>query len=302
MRNKVMGKILKGVGVLLVVLLGLTLVVVTAVYAITENQINTTYVVQVMPVDIPADQASIERGKHLVETIGFCGECHGPDYAGQVFDEGPMMGRIGVKNLTSGAGGIGATYTDEDWVRSIRHGVGPDDKSLIEMPSHIYYHFSDEDLSAIIAYMKSLPPVDNIIPSSRFGPMGRLYVLQTPSFLTATMIDHKAVRPPAPEPGITIEYGRYLSYSCQVCHGEDMAGGDQFGSGVNLTPAGEVGTWTEADFMRAMQTGVRPNGEALDPELMPWEQIRKLMEDELKAMWLYLQSLPPVETPQRAPE
>jgi hypothetical protein len=68
------------------------------------------------------------------------------------------------------------------------------------------------------------------------------------------------------------------------------------GAGLSLTPAGNLADWSEADFIRTLRTGITPNGRELDPELMPWSTVGRLSDDEAKAIWLYLQSLPPVET------
>ena len=64
---------------------------------------------------------------------------------------------------------------------------------------------------------------------------------------------------------------------------------------TNITPDPEhgIGKWTEADFVRALRTGVRPNGEQLHP-FMPWHELRRLTDDDLHAMWVYLRSVPPV--------
>ncbi|RME84457.1 MAG: cytochrome C, partial [Caldilineae bacterium] len=62
-----------------------------------------------------------------------------------------------------------------------------------------------------------------------------------------------------------------------------------------LTPAGHLSEWSEADFIRAMRTGVEPGGERLS-QVMPFQSISAMTDEELKAVWLFLQSLPPVET------
>jgi hypothetical protein len=63
----------------------------------------------------------------------------------------------------------------------------------------------------------------------------------------------------------------------------------------NLTPGGEPGFWTEAEFINTIRTGVTPSGHELDPELMPWKDYQAFYDDELKAVWIYLQSLPKLE-------
>ncbi len=286
---------LKWLGIILGGLLGLVLLAVIIVFYLTEQRLNKTYDVAVDAVEISSGQDTRQRGEQLVRSAGFCVECHGQNLAGQIMDDDPVVGRLVAPNLTSGAGGVGAIYTDVDWVRAIRHGIGPDRKSLIVMPSNYFYRFSDKDLGAIIAYLKSLPPVDNQLPNTFLGPMGRMFILQDPSLFPAAVIDHTAPRPPAPEPGVTAEYGKYMANSCTLCHGEELAGGTHEGGGPNLTRGGELATWTHEDFKKALRTGIAPDGKILDPEQMPVESTNWLSDDEISAIWLYIQSLPAVE-------
>ncbi|HZD56601.1 MAG TPA: cytochrome c [Anaerolineales bacterium] len=294
-----MRKILKWVGIIFGVLMGLAILAIAAIYYVTQTRLDKIYQIKVEAIAIPSDQNSRERGEHLVTTMGFCTECHGEKLAGQVWDDGWLVGRIAVPNLTSGKGGIGSSFSDEDWVRAIRYGIGIDKKSLKVMPSNYYYKLSDGDLAAIVAYLKQLPPSDNELPKTSIGPMARLSILLEPSILPAQVIEYDAPRPPEPVPGVTVEYGKYLANVCTVCHGENLAGMEGPGGGKNLTPGGDLAEWSEADFIRAVRTGVTPSGKNLDPEMMPWKSVGKFSDDELKAIWLYLRSLPAIETPEQ---
>ena len=111
-------------------------------------------------------------------------------------EDDPVFGRLVASNLTAGKGGVGGSYSDTDFVRAIRHGVRPDGTPLVLMPAEYYNKYNDEDLGAIIAYIKSLPPVDNELPETMAGPLARLFVLLEPSLLPAQLIDHDASRPP----------------------------------------------------------------------------------------------------------
>jgi len=88
---------------------------------------------------------------------------------------------------------------------------------------------------------------------------------------------------------------------CTFCHNANYAGyADPSGEitdplPANLTPSGELATWTEADFITALRTGRKPTGERINPDAMPWQSVGRLSDDELKAIWLFLQSLPPAE-------
>ncbi|HEX6305702.1 MAG TPA: c-type cytochrome [Anaerolineales bacterium] len=291
-----MRSVLKWITILIGALIGLALLALVSIYYITESKLNQTYEFNVDEVVIPTDQASIERGRHLVTTMGFCTECHVANFSGQVWDDGPLVGKLAVNNLTRGQGGVGSTFTDADWVRALRHGVGQDGKSLIIMPSNLYNGISDADLGAIIAYLKQIPAVDNQLPETTIGPMARMFILQDPSMLPAQVIDHDKPRPPDPEPGVTAAYGEYLATVCIICHGENLAGEAGAGGGLNLTPAGDLGEWTEEEFINTMRSGNTPEGETLDEEIMPWRSLGQMTDDELKAIWLYLQTIPPVET------
>ena len=279
---------------------GLVLVLVVAgvvVYFVAGRKINKTYDIQVETITVPADAESIAHGKHVVESFGLCQECHTDNLGGDVMDENPVFGRLVARNLTSGKGGIGGSRSDADFVRAIRHGVGPEGKSLIIMPSEVFYYLSDADLGDVIAYLKTLPPVDNELPTSKAGPLARLFILLGEPFLVAGEIDQTGPRPVAPEPGITAEYGRYLGRSCTFCHGDDLSGPTIGGFEIeppNLTPAGRLGRWSEADFVHTLRTGVTPRGHELDNEEMPWESLGRMTDDELAAVWMYLKSVPPV--------
>ena len=135
-------------------------------------------------------------------------------------------------------------------MRAIRHGVGRDNKSLILMPSNELNILSDTDLGIVVSLIKNAPPVDNELPEIYFGPMGRIFLLQEPFLLTASVMDHDQPSPEMPEPGVTVEYGQYLAHLCAMCHGKDLAGIDDPGGGLNLTPAGDLGTWSETDLSR----------------------------------------------------
>jgi mono/diheme cytochrome c family protein len=90
--------------------------------------------------------------------------------------------------------------------------------------------------------------------------------------------------------GMMVKYGKYLALSCAACHGDDLAGD----FGPNITPGGTPGRWSEADFIRTLRFGTTPDGRKLDSEDMPWKSFARLTNDEIKAIWLYLKSVPPV--------
>lgn len=289
-------RILKWVGLGLGGVLALIAVAVLVLSLLGAMRFNQTYEFQVESIRAPTDSGSIARGRHIVEAIGACQDCHGENLAGQVLGDDAFL-RFAPSNLTSGQGGIGGTFTDADYVRAIRHGVGRDGKALIIMPSEAYYYLSDTDLGSLIAYLKTLPPVDNQQPSTEIGPIGRIFAglgQLPPEFLPASTIDHSAQRPSSPSPGVTAAYGEYLGHSCSACHGPGLtgmpAGDPESLPAPNLTQA--TADWSEADFIRTLRTGTTPAGRALDPDEMPWRRFGKMTDDELRAIWLFVKAQP----------
>lgn len=293
-----MKRILRLFAILLGTLLALILISVAAVYAISGSRMSRTYDVPSAPVAVPDGDEAIAYGEH-VATIRACNGCHGPDLGGATLIEDPMLGSIYTANLTGGDGGVLGDYSDAQLARAIRHGIGHDGKPLLVMPSQEFRVLSDEDLGALIAYLRAQPGVDRRLPQNSVGPMGRiLYLSGQLPLLPAELIDHDAPPPPPPPRAVSAEYGGYLAVVCQGCHGPDFAGGRVPGSApdaipaANLTPGGELATWNEADFIATIRTGTTPSGHRLD-EAMPWQQFASMSDEELQAVWLYLQSLPP---------
>lgn len=292
-------KTLKWIGIGLGGLIGLLAVVFVVLLVIGGAQANKRYDISVKTISIPTDAAAIQHGEHLA-VIYICTDCHMENLSGELSFEIPGMLSIPTPNLTSGAGGVGSFFTDEDWVRAIRHGVGHDGRALFIMPSNSFYYISDEDLGALIAYLKSLPPVDNQMAGRKIDLVGQMMMaagMMPP--LAVDRIDHTAPPPTAPEPGVTVEYGKYLSYTCMECHGANLNGAPFGPPGAevptpNLTPGGELASWSEDEFFSTLRTGVTPRGYQLNEE-MPWKSYGRMTDDELKALWLYLQSLPALE-------
>lgn len=301
-----MRSVLKVLGILAAALVVALVVAAIVLYAASGRRLNRTYAIEPEAVPIPAatDAEAIARGKYLVEAIAKCDECHGGEgLGGAIFADDPLLGRLSADNLTAGEGGVGANYEDADWVRAIRHGVGPKGKPLIFMPAQEFYHFSDADLGALIAYLKARPPVDNAeLPPNRAGPLGRLLFLSGQlALVPAELIDHER-RPEVPAQAATADYGAYLANTggCHGCHGPGLSGGPipgappEFPPARNLTPdvATGIGSWTIADFELALRRGLRPDGSALADE-MPWRATAKMSDTDLEALWRYLRSVPP---------
>jgi mono/diheme cytochrome c family protein len=276
----------------------LALLVVAALYVLSELRLNRSYVVPDETVPVSMDPDSVARGQHLARVILGCQECHGTRLQGMVLEDDALLGQIVAPNLTAGQGGIGAYYSDADWIRFMRHGVGRDGKPLILVSSLSLFKLGAQDMAAVIAYMRSLKPVDNELPQTKPNLLARLLLLLQPSALPAFVLDHDAALVAAPEPAVSAEYGEYLAnLACSGCHQADFGGGSGPATGRNLTPGGELANWTDTDFRRAIRFGMLPGkSDVLDNGMMPFLRLGDMTNDEIQAIWLYLQSLPAVQS------
>lgn len=246
-----------------------------------------------------AKERAVERGKHLVTTIYGCTECHGEDFGGHVVVDSPLLGAIVCPNITTGKGSVTLDFKPSDWDRIIRHGVRPDGSPTV-MPAVDFQSMSDRELSDIVSYVRSFPPVDKTADPVRFGPLLTVLTATGEVKLSAFEIDHTkdhALVPPEP---VDPAFGEHLTMACRGCHGSTYSGGPIKGGdpawppAANLTQLASSG-WTEADFARVMREGKKKDGSAVQKP-MPWEYYKNLDDKELAAMWAYVSGLKPVET------
>jgi mono/diheme cytochrome c family protein len=270
---------------------------VAAAWGLTEWRFRRTWTVEPRQVALSSDSATLTRGQHLVSAVVGCADCHGSDLGGKTMIDNAAMGLVASTNLTAGKGGIGSTYSDADWVRAIRHGVNKDGKALMIMPSSAFAKLSDADLGAVISYIKTLPAIDRERPARKINVLPRaLMTLGIIPKMAAEEIVHDSTASMATGPSATKEYGRYLASvgGCTSCHGPNLSGGGGGEPGAppaaNLTPT-TLGKWTEADFMRALREGKRPDGSQIS-DFMPWKTFGKMTDEELKALWTYVSSVP----------
>ena len=144
-----MKKILKWTGIVIGGLIGLILLTGLVLYPSGKEKLTRSYSgIPVETINIPTGPEAISSGRH-VSIVWGCTKCHGEDLSGTLLANDPFLGSIPAPNLTSGKGGVGAEFSDEDWVRAIRYGLKKDGTSLLGMPSEYFNGFSDADLRSI---------------------------------------------------------------------------------------------------------------------------------------------------------
>ena len=248
-----------------------------------------------------------ERGRHLVESRYVCIECHGKNFGGGTMIDAFPMGTILGPNITTGNGSRATNYRAADWDHIVRHGILPDGRPAA-MPSEDFQLMSDQELSDIVTYIRSVPPVDNEVPEVALGPLGKVLVATGQMPLAVERIrDHNAPHAIAPpEAGATAEFGRHLTAICTGCHRENLAGGPILGGDPawvparNLTPHTDgLSSWTYEQFAKTMREGKRPDGTALQPPMsfvMPYAN--RMTDVEMQAIWAYLRTVPAQPTNQ----
>lgn len=267
----------------------------------------------------------IERGKYLAHSVAVCMDCHstrdwskysGPliegtlGKGGEIFDQKVgLPGAFYSKNITPE--GI-ARYTDGELLRAITSGVTKEGSPLFPIMPHPNYGKTDiEDMTAIIAYIRTLAPIKNKVPESRADfPMN--FILNT--------IPQKTAFVKKPDTSDVLAYGSYLTTmaSCGECHtpaekgqklpGMDFAGGFKFQmpGGILLTPnitpstTSGIGNWTQKQFVARFKAAgnpyfTKPVGEKDFNTIMPWTMYASMTESDLSAIYTYLRSLPPVD-------
>lgn len=257
------------------------------------------------------------RGEYIVRDVAVCGHCHAADP--QRDPDGPLtggyefsswrLGTVRASNLTpdtaTGLGGWGEAAI----VRAIRTGEDVDGDLLAPVMPYEWFHgMSDRDALAVARYLLSLTPVRNEVENdpNLVYRAARLLVLE-PEDTSGSVL--------TPPREATAEYGEYIARHvglCADCHTPRtgvrstpdtdrlFAGQSDPPSGFparpsNLTPdsATGIGGWSEQEFLRTLRTGVNPQGDSLHA-FMPWRQIRRMEDVDLRAIYRYLRTLPPV--------
>jgi cytochrome c5 len=294
-----MKRVLVGVAVAVAIAVTAVGVFAGAASSAYDASLDKVYDVPVPAVARSIDPAVIARGRHVVEAIAGCASahCHGADLAGgRTIELGPL-GKITGPNI-SGAG-LGVAYSDGELARLIRHGVKRDGRSVRFMPVQDFRWLPDDDVAAVVSYMRSLPPADRANGPIELTTLAKVLDRRDAVVIdVARRIDHASYQAPPP-PSPTADYGRLLANGCTGCHGAHLSGGripgtpSSIPTPADITPHDDgLARWTFDDFDRALSAGVRPDGKRLDP-FMPFDATAKLDDTEKHALWAYLQTLPP---------
>jgi mono/diheme cytochrome c family protein len=294
-----MKKWAKRLGIVLAVIVALLLIAVGGAYGASVSKQGQTYEVDAATFEIATDPAVLAEGERLFIARG-CGspDCHAEDGGGHALMQDGPFGTITASNLTE----IARDYTAADWDRAVRHGVRRDGTALIFMPAVDFQAMSDRELGMIAGYVRSMPRIERELPTTTLSMLARMIDLADLfEMFPASVVDHAAVSSPDPEPGRTAEYGRYLAALCTGCHGTHFSGGPipgappELGTPPNLTPhdSGLAG-WNEAQFRTVLREGRTPNGHEISRAQMPWPTFARMTDDEIGAIWVYLQTVPPL--------
>ncbi len=306
-------KILKWVGI---VVGSLAVVFVVLVFAMKNKTFDAPY----PNIHASTDSSVIARGKYLVTGPAHCAFCHAPANLSDKVERGEVVDLIGgfefklpigiirSANITSDPEtGIGK-FTDGEIARTLRHAVGKDGRAIPDfMP---FQNLSDDDLTAILSYLRTLPPVKHYVEHYDFNFLG----MAVKAFLLKPL-GPNGPNPKTVTPDSTVEYGKYIVWSvanCRGCHterdmktgafiGEDFAGGSEF-EGIkdpkfkvyppNITSdqqTGKLANWTEEFFVERFR-----KGKLVLESPMPWGPFSRMTDLELKAVYRYLKTVKPV--------
>ena len=258
----------------------------------------------------------LEHGKYLVEGVLGCLDCHSQLNGEPKAGEAPVFtarggGRVMVNqggfviaapNITPDAESGAGTWTDDQFARAVREGIGHDGRTLFPiMPYPNFRNLSDEDLASVVVYIRSLEPVHNTLPKPQIPfPLSRL-IQSAPEPVLSPVITKEDDR---------VSRGRYLTRiaSCVDCHTPDdkmhrpiesmeFAGGKQVegfpARSANLTPdPSGISYYDEAMFVRVLRTG-HVGARALNPP-MPWWVFRNMSDEDLKSIFAYLRTVKPI--------
>jgi cytochrome c553 len=244
-----MQRIMKWLGIGLAGVLILIAVAVTYVYAATEYAMRRKYDVPLTEFAASTDAAAIERGKRIAILSGCYNGCHGKNMEGyERFFDDPKIARIDAPNLTRKL----REYSDPELERLLRYGVKRDGTSAWVMPAPTFSQLSEQDLTDLVAFLRSAPEQAGDTSEFQLRPLGRLGVVLGKMRPIIEQVDHSRPRIATADRSDALKYGEYLvRTTCTECHGQSLEGWELVGA-PNLAI---VQAYSEADFFRLMRTG-----------------------------------------------
>jgi mono/diheme cytochrome c family protein len=290
---------------------GLGVLVVGLAVAVLARE-NRTFPKPAVAVHVSHDPDVIERGRYLAFGPAHCVECHGAPDGLAAIDSGKEIALSGGRELRLPVGifrpvnitpdvetGIGR-MSGEDIARVLRHGIRPDGRAVLPFMS--FANIAQDDLDAIVSFLVAQKPIHHAVKPTEVNVLGRI--------VKAFLIEPKGPTAPIRETmpaTATPEYGKYLTHdvaNCVGCHtkmdmrtgakiGAPFAGGNAIEGFVtpNLTSDprwGWIASWPEEVFVARFHLGRQRAGSP-----MPWDGFRKMSDDDLRAIFRYLRTVPP---------
>jgi len=220
----------------------------------------------------------------------------GMELAGESLPLAGFPGTAVAPNITPDAETGAANWSDDQLARAIREGIKHDGNLIFPlMPYFDYKILSDEDLASVVVYVRSVAPVHKVLPPSKINFPVNLLVRGVPQPVTSP------VPAPASDP---VSRGKYLARLGCGCHnvvknvpyggGESLGGPWGLVVSPNITPdASGISYYSEQSFITAMRTGYV--GARRLNSIMPFGEFKNLTDDDLKAIFAYLRTLPPIK-------
>lgn len=263
-----------------------------AVYGLSELQLRDREAVLQFSAVIPDDAESIERGRHIARTRG-CFGCHGQQLQGHDFDEQwDWPKRAVAPNLAS----YSRTHDAQTIEAAVRQGIGADGRELMSMPSYNFTRLRDDDLAALIAFLRTAPVVEVPLPRPALGWSVRWDIALGREL---SMADWVAMVPPLRmDPAVqpVLAEGEYLAMTmCNECHGLDLRGESYYSGWDGGPPTPDlavVAAYDRAQFEALIESGYGQGGRELGlMALVAPDRFPSLSDAEVDSLHAYLRSL-----------
>jgi len=287
-RRTARGRLLGGLRIVVLLIVGLVVVAYGVLHFASERVLKQTYDAPLLAFAVEDDDSTLAEGERLARITGCIG-CHGQAMEGRVFMDERWLARIVAPDLRRTA----REWSDADLERVIRRGIQPNGRSVWVMPAPMLYHLTDEDLAAILGYIRSVEPDGDFRATSRMRIGARIGLLMGVFHPLAEEIDSFEPRF-VPDRDVPLKLGRYLALiACTECHGQDLGGGFE-GQAPDLRMAG---FFQPEAFRRLMREGVGPGARELGVMAdVARGRFAHFTDDEIEALHLYLASLGPARS------